>query len=283
MALFNKDFGKAVRDVLTEDFPSVFEVEVNSKPGADLVVKTTAEFRDDNTVQSNIKPSFDTKYGKVELDFSSSGKITGTFTNRDSLAKNLKTSLSTNYEASKQSVSVSGDYTFKQGTFSGKVNFPGYTLSAGAPSVVTGLVYNVQSNLNVGTELYLRTASETGNYLEKVVGNLQLAKPDWIFSGNLIYANGNVDLIGRVLKRAGNVSYALEAGFKQKNSASYVNVGLESRLANQTTGKAVFKSEPFAVALSYKKRLDEITVTAATEVNLRTNNHKTGFSVDLNL
>ena len=247
------------------------------------VVKTTAEFRDDNTVTSNIKPSFDTTYGKVELDFASSGKITGTLTNRDGIAKGLKTSVNHTYEPAKQTISVSGDYTFNKGTFSGKVNFPGYTFSKGAPSVVTGLVYNLQSNLNVGTELYLRTASETNQYLEKAVGNLQFSKPDWIFSGNLVYANGNIDLIGRVLKRAGNVSYALEAGFKQKNSASYVNVGLESKLTDKTTGKAVFKSEQFAVALSYKKQLEEITITAATEVNLRTNNHKTGFSVDLNL
>jgi len=281
--LFNKDFGKAVRDVLTEDFSSVFEVEVNSKPGADLVVKTTAEFRDDNTVASNIKPSFDTAYGKVELDFSSSGRINGTFTNRDGLTTGLKTTFNHTYESSKQTFSVGGDYVFNKGTFSGKVNFPGYTLSKGYPTVVAGLVYNLQSNLNVGSEVYLRTASETNQYLEKAVGNLQYAKPDWIFSGNLVYSNGNIDLIGRVLKRAGNVSYALEAGFKQKNSASYVNVGLESRLSDKTTGKAVFKSEPFAVALSYKKQLDEVTFTAATEVNLRTNNHKTGFSVDLNL
>jgi len=282
MALFNKDFGKAVRDVLTEDFPSVFEVEINSRPG-DLVVKTTAEFRDDNTVASNIKPSFDTSYGKVELDFASSGKITGTFSNKDGIAKGLKTTLNHTYEPAKQTISVAGDYTFNKGTFSGKVNFPGYSLAKGAPSVVTGLVYNVQSNVNVGTELYLRTASETNQYLEKVVGNIQFTKPDWIFSGNLVYANGNVDLIGRVLKKAGGVSYALEAGFKQKNSASYVNVGLESKFSDKTTGKAVFKSDQFAVALSYKKQLEEITVTAATEVNLRTNNHKTGFSVDLNL
>ena len=282
MALFNKDFGKAVRDILTEDFPSVFKVEVNSKPG-DLVVKTTAEFKDDNTVTSNIKPSFDTSYGKVELDFASSGKITGTLTNKDGLAKGLKTSVNHTYEPAKQTISVSGDYTFNKGTFSGKVNFPGYTLSKGAPSVVTGLVYNLQSNLNVGTELYLRTASETNQFLEKAVGNLQFTKQDWILSGNLVYANGNVDLIGRVLKRAGTVSYALEAGFKQKNSNSYLNVGLESKLSDKTTGKAVFKGEQFAVALSYKKQLDEITITAATEVNLRTNNHKTGFSVDLNL
>ena len=129
----------------------------------------------------------------------------------------------------------------------------------------------------------MRTASETNQFLEKAVGNLQFTKQDWILSGNLVYANGNVDLIGRVLKRAGTVSYALEAGFKQKNSNSYLNVGLESKLSDKTTGKAVFKGEQFAVALSYKKQLDEITITAATEVNLRTNNHKTGFSFDLNL
>lgn len=281
--MFNKDFGKSAKDLLTRDFPGKFDIEINSESD-NFDLSTEMNLEEDGTFSASVTENFDLSKeiafeGTLDSDCSHSLK----FTNRDYLLKGLKTSVAfdgcqkkegDSYKCSGKAT-LTSDYVKSNFTTSLKLAFPS-CCSVSPPTSTVGLVY-LRNDLAFGAEGVVKPGSDKP--LQKVTGNVQYTTSDYTISVGTVFADGGVDGVLRYFRKNKDFNFAAELNWDGDSQAVDGSIGFERALSHGSIGKVILTSSG-TVGVSFKKRVcPNATFVVGTKVDFDTLVHSTGVSI----